>query len=681
MSVRHQAIQGLYAVVLLAVALPANAFRPVQLPQVVASITVTAAAHVVGVGHTDAFTAVARDRAGHVMPGVKFTWSSGSKHTASVSSTGVVSALASGTTVITARAQNAFGSVVLNVLGQLPTVTGVAAQGSALAGAAVTLVDSHGTTLHTTTGSDGSYSLDTTGLLPPFLIAVQADVSTTFYSVSADAAAASVINVDPLTDLIIRSWYSVQGTSVDAAFAHPIASPPPSPAEVQLISNVVVQVTALWLQQAGVNTATFNPISTPFVANNTGVDQVLDQTSIDTTTGAINITDGTTTQASTVSYDTGTTSMSVGTTTTGPGGTSSSVTGTVVASSSDTQTAVAGINTTLTAFTTAVNSGGANLTATELLPFLDTGLLDEGLNKTLFADSTADQFRGLTISFQILNINSLDTTNGLADVSFTASASQGDQTQTQIAEFFFKKQSNGSWLFFGDQLPAKLGVESEMRTNQGAFAGDNGPDINVDIRPIKGAYTGISIDGSVFSNTALTQDGIDARVYTPNPATPGTTVEIDYDEFFANSGVLVDLVPAGTAVTVTMTPKTGPAQLYTVHTNAFTTEAISITNLSDSTLAGATLGTPLHVIWTLPTTFAIAEVKLSATVFDGDQTQNTTTSCQVEELILSTDATSGDITLPATVCGSNGATVQANLNLSVTGVNGERDSVIYMFTN
>ena len=647
----------------------------------VPGISVTATHSTLGIGKTQALS-VSVHSGGHVVGSPAVVWQSSNPKVASVNrTTGVVTGVSTGKVTILAHWHAATGSVTLQVLNP-GAVHGVAAQGAAVTSAQVTLVDAKGKTLTTTTGGDGSYSFDTSGLTPPYLVAVQTGPHTVLYSVSADANASSTINVTPLTDLIIRSWYSVQGVDVGTAFTAPATNPPPSPSSVQLISNVVVNVTALWLQENGVDTTTFSPISTGFAANGTGVDAVLADTSINTGTGAITITDGTTTQNSTVTYDTETGSVSIATTTDGPSGDSSSVTGTVVATSTPMQTAVDDITTTLDSFTSTVNTKGTALANTDLTSFLDTNLLDEGLNKAQFADSVADQFRGLTLAFQISNINSLDTTNGLADVTFTASVSKDAQTQTDTIEFFFKKQGDGSWLFYGNQLPAKLGVQSEARTNQGAFTGDDGPDINVDIRPIEGAYSGISIDDNgfgVFTNTALTQDGIEADVFTPNLATPGTKVTIDRDEFFANSGVLKSLVPAGTPITVTMTPASGPAQQFTVKTNAFTTETISITNLPNSAIADANLGSPLHVEWTLPTTFAIARVKLSGTVFDGDQTKNTTTSCQVDGLILSINSTSADITLPTTVCGSNGATVQANLNLNVTGVNGEQSNVIFQF--
>src|SRR5262249_38990273 len=160
---------------------------------------------------------------------------------------------------------------------------------------------------------------------------------------------------------IIRSWYSVQGKDVATAFTAPATSPPPSPTEVQIIANVVVQVTALWLQQNGIDTTTFSPISTAFTADGSGEDAALDDRSINTGTGAITITDGgSTSQSSTVTYDTGTGSMSVSTTTTDSDTdtTDSSVAGTVVAASTDAQTALTAISTTLNSFASTVNSKG-----------------------------------------------------------------------------------------------------------------------------------------------------------------------------------------------------------------------------------------------------------------------------------------------------------------------------------
>src|SRR6185503_3269070 len=113
--------------------------------------------------------------------------------------------------------------------------------------------------------------------------------------------------------------------------------------------------------------------------------------------------------------------------------------------------ALTGVNTALSNFSNTVNTQGANLKASDLLPFIDKNMLNEGEDKTLFADDTADQMRGITVSFQLLNIASLDATTGLADANFTFTESLGDQSQTETVEFFFKRQSDGTWRFSGDQ--------------------------------------------------------------------------------------------------------------------------------------------------------------------------------------------------------------------------------------
>ena len=166
-------------------------------------------------------------------------------------------------------------------------VTGTAAMGAAIAGATITLVDATGATATATTAVNGTFTVNTTGLTPPFMIKLVSG-GTTLFSVSAEASADTVVNVTPLTDLILRTWYDVQGVDVAAAFAAPVADPPPSPQAVEVIGQVVQRIVQLWLDQAGVS-GDFDIISTPFTADGAGVDQVLDWTTVDTTTGGITL--------------------------------------------------------------------------------------------------------------------------------------------------------------------------------------------------------------------------------------------------------------------------------------------------------------------------------------------------------------------------------------------------------
>lgn len=78
----------------------------------IATITITASASSLTIGGTLQVTAVARDAAGSVVSNAGFTWTSSATGVASVGATGLVTGIAAGTTIITARA----GAVISNAL-------------------------------------------------------------------------------------------------------------------------------------------------------------------------------------------------------------------------------------------------------------------------------------------------------------------------------------------------------------------------------------------------------------------------------------------------------------------------------------------------------------------------------------------------------------------------------------
>ncbi len=84
-------------------------------PKPVASVTVSPATVSVGVGGTQQFTATLRDANGNVLSGRTVTWSSSSPAIATVSSTGLTSALLAGTTTVTATSEGQSGSAGLTV--------------------------------------------------------------------------------------------------------------------------------------------------------------------------------------------------------------------------------------------------------------------------------------------------------------------------------------------------------------------------------------------------------------------------------------------------------------------------------------------------------------------------------------------------------------------------------------
>jgi hypothetical protein len=98
-------------------------------PPPVATVSVTVASGTLQVGQTTQATAVARDANNNVLTGRTIAWSSTNPQTASVSANGLVTALAAGSTTITATAEGKSGSAQLTVSAgnpaDAPQITGV----------------------------------------------------------------------------------------------------------------------------------------------------------------------------------------------------------------------------------------------------------------------------------------------------------------------------------------------------------------------------------------------------------------------------------------------------------------------------------------------------------------------------------------------------------------------------
>jgi hypothetical protein len=560
------------------------------------------------------------------------------------------------------------------------SVSGTAAAGSPIVGATVTLKDSAGNSSTATTAADGTYTLDTAGFTPPFLIQVQAP-SGNLYSVSADALTTTIINAHPFTDLIIRSWYSAQGVSIDTAFTNPVSMPAPTPTNVQILNSAVTNLAQLWLTNAGVNTAQFNLISSPFAANGTGLDQVLDETTVNTSTGTVTIagTIGTTatTQASTITYNTSANTMTVASTTTNANGTTASSNTTVVPTQTPQQTALNSIASTLTGLVNAVNSNGSQLTAAEITPFLSTDLLNDGLDQTQYAAMWATDVRGVTWPYaQIQSVNSIDLVNGIADIVINT-GNQG----SGLPELWFENV-NGTWLIGGDKRIAQIGFQVANRVHQGApmsdgGSGGSGVAIGGNVTAPDGILTGVTVTDASgvtgWNATPLPEGDIEVETFQPTPTTQLTVDLRQFDNGWTDLGS--NIIPPGTLFTIALTPASGPVVDYTWTNNAFTTESISITSPTSGSLADYTLGQPQSVSWTLPTTFPVAGVYLHAETYT-TSTLNEGPSTYQCEIVGQTNAptgagapTSGTITVPSTC--NNQPVVFVELEVMVEGINGE----------
>lgn len=551
-------------------------------------------------------------------------------------------------------------------------VLGTGATGAPVVGATLTLKDREGTAVQAVTGADGKYSLNVLGLTPPFLIKLDPLTGPDLYGV---ATAAGVANVTPFSDLILKTWYGVQNLDLATEFANLDADTPmPSAVDVALLEALVRRTVQMWLNENGLDPESFDLLRTPFDADGTGIDAVLDITTVAPDGSSLTIDDGTTSQTSTVDASEVTGTITVDTTTTSPGGTTQSTDGTVVVGeSSALQTAVASALATMESFRAKINARGAALTASDLLPFTTSDLLDEGRDRTWFTGEIVTDLRGVTVAPIVLkSIRSFDEGAGILGLDLEISMSMGAESGSERLLMNFKK-SGTPYLMYGNRQIASISAEVEYRTDVFPW-GTDGPrkSINIDVRALKDTVSSVTVTGvGVFDNTPAPKDA-HTEIETIEP-TPGTEVQRELDAFFVNTNFAVDYPAPGSPITITVTPVSGTPQNYTIYSNGTTTESVSLSQPTGNSLAtDAHPGTPVNVAWTLPTTFQVVDIGFGAFV------QTTDFECEVEDITqVFTSETSGSLTFPTT-CGGQ-TTNEATINLSFNGPNGERIMIIWDF--
>jgi hypothetical protein len=544
------------------------------------------------------------------------------------------------------------------------TVSGTASVGAPIAHVFVTLKDATGNFTITRSRQDGTYELNTTGLVPPFLIQVHTS-SGYLYSVSADALNSTTINTDVYTDLIARSWYMSQGESIDSAFGNPVALPAPDPASVKIVSGVFLQTVLAWLNRAGIDSSQFNLISTPFIADGTGFDSVLHNSAMNLATGKLTISDGATTQTSTITYTPGTNSLAIGSTSSGPRGSSVNFLSTVVPAQAPVQAALNSIMSTMATFTATINSRGSQLADSDVLPLLTGDALNDGLDRNTYALMLASRFRppivaNVTYGFVFRRINSLDLASGQADAVFGSTLTRnGVNAPGSPDQDIVFERTGSTWLFGGNHRIAGLSVAQGNSTiiafippTQGLFATAQAP---------KDSITGVKVTGGgVWNNTPLTKETASITSFFS-----GTPI-VNLDLFSGPDALLTNLMPAGTPVTFTVTPALGAATDYVVLSPALTNETIAFTSPVPTSLANVALDQPFQVSWMEPTTFPVK----SASVIGSARSNSGGFACIFTPAPSNTSSgTTGTLVIPSTCNGS--PVVRAQISVIVTGANGE----------
>jgi len=593
--------------------------------------------------------------------------------------------------------------------GATPTmVSGIAAIGTPLASAAVTLKDQNGVSKLATTDANGAFSIDITGLMRPFLLKVVSSGGTT--TLFSAASSGGTANIHPFTDLAVQAYYQALGTTASGAFAGASSSTLlPSQTDLGNLATALNNVLGPGLQKVGVsNAGAFNIFSTPFTANGNGFDLLVHNASITGLT--FHIVTGTLTQDVTVTAGSGT--ISLASTASDSGTSSSSSSNVAIATTqqqqSDQEAAVASVQALWTNLATAVSSKGSSLSAADMTAFVDASYLDRGTTATAFRQNLADFFRQSGVSLQSVGpVYNFTDANNQTLISARAILQLGGRNVTfggindsddGRTGWVYIKESDGSFKLFGDQSIAYMNLfvaSSVNYTSAGASATTNTMDIHAHapfaMPPSNNLGIGTVSDVTVANtgaNSLLPACGggqpfplnQSASMTLSEQQSGGVAVTDNGDEVFQDSVCLghfpvANTPPAGTTYDVTFTPAGGGAAntiTAQMHSQSSETANLATINGQDAAtfltgkhVANVT-GTQLALTWALPTTFATENVQISTGVSDvTGNGEDTSTE-------LGPIATSGStITIPATLS-SGHATTQIHIGLSFFGVNGER---------
>jgi hypothetical protein len=230
-----------------------------------------------------------------VVPGISFTWHSSNPAIAESKGGGDFIGVAPGTVAVTATAVSSSNSghtltIVTSNLASLSVIAdavGTAAEGAPIRGGVVSLSDAHGQIAAGGTDMGGHFDIPVAGLTAPFLLKVEDAQGRSLYGFAGGAGA---VNIDPYTDLVVREWYGLRGSDPASAFG--VAAPLPGAADLKALDGMLTRLLSSALEQEGLDSEHFSVLTTPFAADHTGFDRILDGSRVDAGRGLVQIQTG-----------------------------------------------------------------------------------------------------------------------------------------------------------------------------------------------------------------------------------------------------------------------------------------------------------------------------------------------------------------------------------------------------
>lgn len=124
------------------------------------------------------------------------------------------------------------------------------------------------------TDATGRFAASVAGMLPPFVLQISDNGGRRLYSAGVQPG---VVNINPVTDLLVRAWYRAQGMDADVAFAARQAPGGPDARALERLSGAVESAFGRTLSGQGLALNEFSFFTTPYAADGTGLDRVLAQ--------------------------------------------------------------------------------------------------------------------------------------------------------------------------------------------------------------------------------------------------------------------------------------------------------------------------------------------------------------------------------------------------------------------
>ena len=548
------------------------------------------------------------------------------------------------------------------------SVSGVAAIGDPLASAAIVLKDQQGASRTATSASDGSFSVDVTGLTAPFLIqATSQNGNTVLFSAATKEGST---NIDPFTDLAINGYYRALGSSAASAFAN-ITNTSLLPSQIELDNLAVAfrNVLGAALLKHSL-AAAFNIFNTGFSANGAGFDLLLHETQssglgFTFASGSLSITDSIAAASGRVDFSNTVNDSASGASTT-------SVVGVTVAATTqqqqrDEQDAVAAVSKLWTGLLQVAAAKGIQVAAADVAPFIDSNYLDRGATADVFAVELAaflnTMQRGQTLSLDSVGrvfdfADAGGPTTLRAEVDFTVKNTAGASFTFPFIKHFqegflhdgrpglvYIKESDGSYKLYGDQSIAYTAVYASSNNYYAASGAASGTVFALSaFAPFAsspslttprgvGTVAGITITSDqgalpVCSGNQPYVLGGSSVALTQAVALNGFAQTLNGEELFlgCNGQLLATTTApqAGSKYAITYTRANGQTSSSSAQIDVQSSEVpnlISINGVNPASfLAGHhaqdVAAQPLSLSWSLPTTFAIDSINIACNTFD-----------------------------------------------------------------